>query len=332
MLCALVFAGSVAGLGVHYARIAAEDEVDREVAGLVAQAPSAPEQTPAQSAAPGGTAAPQESAPPQVLEKYAALYEANPDVIGWLRIDDTVIDYAVMQTPDDPEKYLHLDFYGKKSNRGTLFMEAGCDIFSSDNLIIYGHRMNSGAMFGDLALYKTREYWEAHRYIQFDTIYKEGTYEVVAAFSAQILRQDAEGFRYYRFYGEHTEAEFNEYRDFIAANRLYDTGTDIAYGDELLTLSTCAVSSGINRFVVVARRLPEEGDVTLTEDAAPFASAPEEASPAAAEEIAPEAVALSAAPVSESRSFSTDLTLISFLAVLAGTAALRLKKPGRRKK
>ena len=80
---------------------------------------------------------------PEILTQYASLYEQNPDLFGWICIEDTVLDYPVMHTPDDPEKYLRLSFEGETSTAGTPFMDAKCGI-DSDNYIIYGHNMKNG--------------------------------------------------------------------------------------------------------------------------------------------------------------------------------------------
>lgn len=80
---------------------------------------------------------------PEILTQYASVYEQNPDLFGWICIENTVLDYPVMHTPDDPEKYLRLSFEGETSTAGTPFMDAKCEI-DSDNYIIYGHNMKNG--------------------------------------------------------------------------------------------------------------------------------------------------------------------------------------------
>lgn len=80
---------------------------------------------------------------PEILTQYASVYEQNPDLFGWICIENTVLDYPVMHTPDDPEKYLRLSFEGEISTAGTPFMDAKCEI-DSDNYIIYGHNMKNG--------------------------------------------------------------------------------------------------------------------------------------------------------------------------------------------
>jgi sortase B len=174
----------------------------------------------------------------------------------------------------EPNKYIDIDFYGNYSNRGTLYLDEDCDIWNSENLIIYGHHMQSSAMFGNLDYFSSESYWESHKTIQFDTIYEEQTYEIVAAFYSRILYQNEEGFRYYRFIEADDEETFNEYVDFIEENQCYDTGVDIAYGDRLLTLSTCAYQVENGRFAVVAKLITDEDDTVAPEEgASPEASA-----------------------------------------------------------
>lgn len=192
---------------------------------------------------------------PDVLNEYAGLYAENGDTIGWLKIDGTDIDYVVMQAPDEIDKYLHRDFYGKDSYRGCLFVDEYCDIFNSDNLIVYGHNMKDGSMFGTLDSYADEGFCAEHKKIRFDTIYEKHTYEVVAAIKTNIPAKDEKCFRYYEYTSSNDEETFLEYMDFIEKNRLYDTGVEIQPGDKLLTLSTCAYHTANGRFVVVAKQV-----------------------------------------------------------------------------
>lgn len=189
------------------------------------------------------------------LLKYQQLAEMNDDMVGWLTIPNTDINYPVMYTPDDPEYYLHRDFEGEKSSSGMLFVEANCDIENGDNQIIYGHNMKNDTMFGTLDLYKDPEFWQEHQYIIYDSLYEAHTYQVVCVFQSRVLDKDENGFRYYRFYGSENEEEFNEYVEGIKNLELYDTGIDISYGDKLITLSTCAYFTDEGRFVVVAKQI-----------------------------------------------------------------------------
>lgn len=192
---------------------------------------------------------------PDVLDEYAGLYAENPDTIGWLKIDGTELDNVVMFSRHDNEKYLHTDFYGNSSYRGCLFVDGWCDVLTSDNIIVYGHHMKDGSMFGVIVDYQSEEFYKQHKYISFDTIYEKQTYEIVAAIKTAILPKDDNGFKYYEYTGQNDEVSFNEYLKFIDENKLYDTDAALRQGDKILTLSTCAYHASDGRFIVVARRI-----------------------------------------------------------------------------
>lgn len=191
----------------------------------------------------------------EVLEEYQTLYNKNRRLIGWLKIDDTKIDYPVMQTINN-EYYLDHNFNQEYDKNGSLFLDKDCDVVHRNtNLIIYGHHMKSGKMFGNLNSYSSKEYGEKHSLIQFDTIYEKGTYEVMYVFRSKIYNEDEVVFKYYQFLDAASATEFDSYMQEMAALSLYDTGVTASYGDELLTLSTCDSSETDGRFVVVARRV-----------------------------------------------------------------------------
>lgn len=191
----------------------------------------------------------------EVLEEYKTLYNKNKRLIGWLKIDDTNIDYPVMQTVDN-EYYLRHNIEQEYDRNGSIFLDKDCDFVNrSTNLIVYGHHMRSGKMFGKLDLYSDREYYEDHKYINFDTIYEKGLYEVMYVFRSRIYEEDEIVFKYYQFIDAYSETEFNSYMKEMAAMSLYDTGVTAEYGDDLLTLSTCDNYTDYGRFVVVAKRI-----------------------------------------------------------------------------
>lgn len=191
---------------------------------------------------------------PDILDEYAGLYAENPDTIGWLKIDGTELDNVVMYVRHDNDKYLHTDFYGKFSYRGCLFVDGWCNVLTSDNIIVYGHHMKDGSMFGAIVDYQNEEFYSQHKYIQFDTIYEKQTYEVVAAISTALLPDGEDGFRYYEYTGS-GEKQFDEYLKFIDENKLYDTDARLSAGDKILTLSTCAYHTDDGRFIVVAKKI-----------------------------------------------------------------------------
>ena len=194
-------------------------------------------------------------AAPAPLQRYLPLYELNPDFFGWLTIPDTNVDYPVMQSVDEPQRYLHRDYYGNRSYGGVPFLDADCDP-NGNFYLVYGHKMRDGSMFGTLTAYERKSFWETHRTFFFDTLYEERTYEVVLAMRARVLdKEETSGFRYYNYTSLNTEEEFQEYMTQAKKLSLYDTGVEASFGDELLVLSTCHHYVDSGRFVVIARRV-----------------------------------------------------------------------------
>lgn len=187
-----------------------------------------------------------------VLPEYGELFLQNFDMVGWIKIADTTINYPVMQTPDEPNYYLKRDFQKEYSDLGTPYMQENCSLADSDNLIIYGHHIKGGKMFGALEDYKSQSFYEKHRVIQFDTLTEHAEYEVVAVFKT--VAYSAEGFRYYDFVNAENEDDFKAYIEKCKELALYDTGVTAAYGDKLITLSTCEYSAPNGRLVVVAKK------------------------------------------------------------------------------
>ncbi len=193
--------------------------------------------------------------PPPVLDEYKNLLNKNKRLIGWVKIDDTNIDYPVMQTTDN-EYYLDHNLNQEYDKNGSIFMDKDCDVLKpSTNFILYGHHMKSGQMFGSLSLYSDQSYYEKHPYIQFDTIYEKGQYEIMYVFRSRVYSEDEIVFKYYQFIDAQSEQEFDSYMNDMAEMSLYDTGVTASFGDQLLTLSTCDYQEKNGRFVVVAKKV-----------------------------------------------------------------------------
>ncbi len=184
-------------------------------------------------------------------EKYGALYEQNPDFVGWISIEGTNINYPVMQTPDHPDYYLKHSFEKTWSDYGVPYLDEACVIGQSNNLVIYGHHMSNGSMFRDLDYYTVPDFCSEHPIICFDTLSSFGEYEVIAVFR---FNTNQDGFRYDRYVGM-DERVFASFIEQIHARELYSTGKSAVYGDELLTLSTCEYTYKNGRLVVVARKV-----------------------------------------------------------------------------
>lgn len=199
--------------------------------------------------------APGEEAAP-ALSPYEALAGENPDLAGWISIPDTPIDYPVMYTPQEPEYYLRRAFDGTKAVSGSLFIGAGCSPGGA-HVIIYGHNMNDGSMFGSLARYAEKDYAAAHPVIRFDTLERTGEYRVLAAFYSHAYTSDEEGFRYYRYTDLSQPEKLAEYVQKAREAALYDTGVEADRVGRLLTLSTCSYHRKNGTFVVVAAEVEE---------------------------------------------------------------------------
>ena len=193
------------------------------------------------------------------LPDLSLLYEQNHDLAGWLSIEGTQIDYPVMFRADDEKYYLSHNFDREKDENGALLIQAGCDPFTQGgNIIIHGHNMKNGEMFGSLEEYEEEAYFRKHPVLRFDTLYEQGEYEIVAVFLTQVYRKNENVFKYYQVFSLESQTEFDEFYSNIKALALYDTGKDAAYGDSFLMLSTCAYHVPNGRFVVVARKAQNE--------------------------------------------------------------------------
>lgn len=192
---------------------------------------------------------------PDILPEYETLYQKNKKLIGWLKIDDTNIDYPVMQT-DDNEYYLDHNYNQEYDKNGSIFLDYNCSVYPrSTNMIVYGHHMKSGNMFGNLQKYAKESYYKKHSMITFDTIYEKAQYEVMYVFRSQVYNDNDIVFKYYQFIEANSQTEFDSYMQEMSKLSLYDTGVTAQYGDSLLTLSTCDSSQTDGRFVVVAKRV-----------------------------------------------------------------------------
>ncbi len=253
--CILCTAAAVAFLGAavfcgfkiysHYQQIDEQTEAFAEIAEVVENAE--PEEEP-----------PKDKDTPvsegeDILAKYKKLYLQNEDMVGWIAIDGTGINYPVMQSRNNPNFYLKHSFEKEYSDLGVPYIQEDCDIPTSDNLIIYGHHIKGGRMFGALEDYKSKSFYEKHKSIQFDTLTEQAEYEIIAVFKT--VAYSSEGYRYYDFVHAENEKEFDAYVGKCKELALYDTGVTAEYGDKLITLSTCEYSAQNGRLVVVAKKV-----------------------------------------------------------------------------
>ena len=191
-----------------------------------------------------------------ILPELKEIYALNNDLIGWIVIPGTIVDYPVMQTEEN-DYYLHRDFYGEENANGQIMLDNKCDPYTpSYNLVISGHHMNNGSMFGGLTKYAKESYWREHRFVEFDTLVARKQYVIFGAFYSADYDENEEGFRYYADLRYKLEAD--RWLKEIEENKIYDTGIEVEFGDEFLTLTTCDRSLRRDgRFVLVCRRIRE---------------------------------------------------------------------------
>ena len=254
LVSALIFAGTVfIALRNQIALKRMAAETARETTPISTSAP-AETTVPTQATVPPTTAA---TVPPteprEVLPRLQEQYEKNPDLAGWLTIPGTRIDYPVMYSPDEPERYLHANFEVSYSFAGLPFIDAACDP-ESGNRIIYAHNMLDGSMFRTLLKYQQKDFWQRNPVISFSTLYEEQEYEVVAAFYDKVYKKSDTNFKFYQFYDTSDQSSFDEAMAYYREHALYDTGVTAQCGDLFLTLVTCAYQTENGRFVVVARK------------------------------------------------------------------------------
>lgn len=193
---------------------------------------------------------------PQILPEYQALYEKNSDLAGWLTVEGTGIDYPVLQAvAQSSDFYLNHDFDGKEDINGSLFLDFRNNLQEpNDNMIIYGHNMKSGMMFGELKQYLEPSFWREHKKVTFNTIYEKAEYEIVAVCLSKVAEDGAGNFKYYDFIEAGSKKAFRQFVKNIKELNIMDEKLELSYGDKLLTLSTCNSYTEDGRLFLVAKK------------------------------------------------------------------------------
>ncbi len=212
-----------------------------------------------------------ETEPPPlvVLDSMTELFNENPDVAGWITVDDTKINNVVLQT-DNNEYYLDKDFYGNRNIAGQIYIDYRCiandyDKNQSDNLIIYGHNQADQTMFGTLKKYKIKkdntknfDFYLDHPTFKFSNLYEEYTYKIVAMFVVEVepyQTRDGVVFDYHNYVNFNKNRTFSDFKENILARTAVNTGVDFNEDDKFVTLSTCSNEFEPSRFVVIGRRV-----------------------------------------------------------------------------
>ena len=190
------------------------------------------------------------------MTKLEELHNQNEDIVAWIEILDTNVNYPVLQAEDN-DFYLRKNYKKEYASTGSIFLDKDVDMsLPSSNFLMYGHRNKGGAMFEHLIKYKDKKFYEEHKKINFTTLEEDQEYEILAVFYSRVYYQNERNvFRYYYFVNAETEEEYNEFVFNAKKDSIYDTGVNVEYGDQLMTLSTCEYSQKDGRFAIVAKRI-----------------------------------------------------------------------------
>ena len=187
--------------------------------------------------------------------KVQKLQEENSDIVGWLEIEGTSINYPVLQGTDN-EYYMTHNYKKQKSKNGSIFLTKDYDwSIPSSNLLMYGHNLNNGTMFQELLKYAKEEFYKEHPIIRFTTNKEDAEYEIISVFKSRVYyKTEKNVFRYYFFVNANSEAEYNEFVQNAKKASIYDIDKTAKFGDQLITLSTCSYHVEDGRFAVVGRK------------------------------------------------------------------------------
>lgn len=185
-----------------------------------------------------------------IMERYESILLINQEILGWINVPNTKIDYPVVRSEDN-EFYLYNNIYKEPSKAGTIFMDyRNSGTVNERHTILYGHNMKNGSMFGDLIKYKQADFLYENLIIEFNTLYQDVKWEI---FSVYITSKD--------FYYIKTEFDnifdYGNFLEMLKEKSLYEIETEVSVGDQILTLSTCSYEFDNARLVIHARRIIE---------------------------------------------------------------------------
>ena len=202
-------------------------------------------------------------AQPEMIEAAVPWLARNPDTIGWLKVGK-VIDMPIVQR--DNSFYLSHDYSGAKASGGTIFLDENCSILPQDDqLILYGHNMRIGTVFGELDRFRDLSYLKANPIITFDTLYEEAKYVIIAVFDMSAETEDPHFMQMLHFNFVDNE-DFMTYYFEARRRSFFDIPVDVQYGDKLLTMITCSYSLRDGRLITMLRKLrPDEDPQSVAE-------------------------------------------------------------------
>ncbi len=190
-----------------------------------------------------------------IQKSIQSLYKENSDLMGWIQIEGTNINYPVMYTKE-VDYYLRRDFYKNDDQWGSIFVDPNNTLTPRDsNLIIYGHNMKDDRMFHDLVKYQEESFYQEHPKIIFYTLTTKEEYTIISVFLSKVYSVVDSVFKYYKFHNATSQEEYRTYIENIKAQSLYPIEETATFNEDLITLSTCEYSQKNGRMVVVAKKI-----------------------------------------------------------------------------
>lgn len=194
-----------------------------------------------------------------ISSRFAKIRRQNSDIIGWLTIPD-LIDEAVVQR--DNEYYLRRDYRGYHNTNGAIFLEESCSLSSRPHtLILYGHNMKTGAMFGSLRSYETAAFYHNNPFITFDTMYEDGRYVIFAVATVSIVPTEWDYLDFAGLSSTRIASRQAALRQ-LRALSMYSGTVSVEASDQLLLLVTCKQDDSKRR-IIAARRIRSDEDETI---------------------------------------------------------------------
>lgn len=193
---------------------------------------------------------------PDIIDPTETLLKENKDFKGWITINNTKVDNPIYQTGDN-SYYLTHNQKRQKSAYGALFFDFN-NIITKDktdkNLVIFGHEMKNGSMFGQLKKYKSLSFYKENPYIEFSTLYKTSTYKIFAVFLLNAKKSDDNGYIYNIYRNNFNGSEdFENWVNEAYQRSIINTGVDTDINDNIITLVTCSNDFKDARLVIMAR-------------------------------------------------------------------------------
>lgn len=189
---------------------------------------------------------------PDIAEQInlSAMQKTYPDIKSWITIEDTAIDYPVLQgNENDQERYIRKNYLGQNDEAGSIFFQWNNDIYESDNLTIYGHNMYNKTMFGILQDYKSREFLDAHKKVYLQK--EDGVYEYDII---SVMKTDLASFPYQTTNFDESFTK-DDYLKMAKELSMYEIETPSSENiSQMITLVTCSYENDDSRNVVIAVR------------------------------------------------------------------------------